>query len=51
MKAVLWLILLLLAVVGVAAIVDYTGLYDIPMFDVVKQVEDGVIGVAVGNSN
>lgn len=40
MKAIVWLIILLLAVVGVAAIVDYMGWYDIPMIDVVKQVAE-----------
>jgi len=37
MKAVLWLILLLLAAVGVASIVDYFDLYDVPMVEVSKQ--------------
>ena len=37
MKALLWLILLLLAAVGVASIVDYFGWYDVPMIDVVEQ--------------
>ena len=38
MRLIFWLVLLVLAVVGAAAIVDYTGLYDTPMIDVVKQV-------------
>ena len=38
MKAILWLIILLLAAVGVASIVDYLGLYDVPMIEVSKQV-------------
>ncbi|WP_375207404.1 hypothetical protein [Hyphococcus sp.] len=37
MKALLWLILLLLAAVGVASIVDYLDLYDVPMVEVSKQ--------------
>lgn len=37
MKAIIWLILLLLAAVGVASIVDYTGVYDVPMIEVSKQ--------------
>ena len=37
MKAPLWLILLLLAAVGVASIVDYLDLYDVPMVEVSKQ--------------
>ena len=37
MKAILWLILLLLAAVGVASIVDYLDLYDVPMVEVSKQ--------------
>jgi len=39
MKAIIWLILLLLAVIGIASIVDYTGVYDVPMIDVAKQAE------------
>ncbi|WDI32424.1 hypothetical protein PUV54_04350 [Hyphococcus flavus] len=39
MKAILWLIILLLAAVGVASIVDYMGWYDVPMIDVVEQAE------------
>ena len=39
MKAVIWLILLVLAAAGVAAIVDYTKVYDVPMVDVSKQAE------------
>ncbi|MEM8770450.1 MAG: hypothetical protein AAGD92_02265 [Pseudomonadota bacterium] len=39
MKAVLWLVVLLLAATGVAAIVDYTGVYDVPMVAVTKQVD------------
>ena len=37
MKAVLWLILLLLAAAGAASIVDYFGWYDVPMVEVSKQ--------------
>ncbi|WP_165793631.1 hypothetical protein [Hyphococcus luteus] len=37
MKAILWIILLLLAVVGVASIVDYFGWYDVPMIDVAPE--------------
>ena len=37
MKALRWLILLLLAAVGVASIVDYLDLYDVPMVEVSKQ--------------
>ena len=39
MKAVIWLILLVLAAAGAAAIVDYTGVYDVPMVEVAKQAE------------
>ncbi len=39
MKAIIWLILLVLAAAGVAAIVDYTKVYDVPMVDVSKQAE------------
>ncbi len=39
MQAIIWLILLVLAAVGVASIVDYTGAYDVPMIEVSKQVE------------
>ncbi len=39
MQALIWLILLVLAAVGVASIVDYTGAYDVPMIEVSKQVE------------
>ena len=39
MQALIWLILLVLAVIGGACVVDYLGLYDVPMIDVVKQVE------------
>jgi len=39
MKALIWLILLLLAAVGVASIVDYTGAYDVPMIEVSKQAD------------
>jgi hypothetical protein len=39
MKAILWLILLLLAAVGVASVVDYFGWYDVPMIEVEKQVD------------
>lgn len=44
MKAIIWIILLLLALVGVASIVDYMGWYDVPMFDVVKQVAADAAG-------
>jgi len=37
MKAILWLIILLLAAAGVASIVDYFGWYDVPMVDVSAQ--------------
>lgn len=37
MKALLWLILLVLAAAGVASIVDYLDLYDVPMVEVSKQ--------------
>jgi len=37
MKAILWLIILLLAAVGVASIVDYSGVYDVPMIQVTAQ--------------
>ena len=40
MKALLWLIILLLAAAGVASIVDYTGAYNVPMIDVVDQAAD-----------
>ncbi len=40
MKALIWLILLLLAALGVATIVDYTKVYDVPMIDVSKQADD-----------
>jgi len=39
MQALIWLILLVLAAVGVASIVDYTGAYDVPMIEVSKQVD------------
>ena len=37
MKAILWLILLLLAAVGIASVVDYFEWYDVPMIEVSKQ--------------
>jgi len=37
MKAILWIVLLLLAAVGIASIVDYFDLYDVPMIDVSAQ--------------
>jgi uncharacterized protein HemY len=37
MKAILWIVLLLLAAVGVASIIDYFDLYDVPMVDVSPQ--------------
>jgi len=39
MQAFVWLILLVLAAVGVASIVDYTGVYDVPMIEVSKQAD------------
>ncbi|MHA7871549.1 MAG: hypothetical protein ACX939_04285 [Hyphococcus sp.] len=39
MQAFIWLILLVLAAIGVAAIVDYTGAYDVPMIEVEKQAD------------
>jgi len=39
MKAIIWLLLLLLAAIGVASIVDYTGAYDVPMIEVSKQAD------------
>ena len=45
MKALIWLIILLLAAIGVAAIIDYLGYYDVPMFDVVDQAADVVEAV------
>ncbi len=39
MRFILILLLVVFAAIGVAAIVDYTGAYDVPMIDVVKQVE------------
>ncbi len=39
MQAFVWLILLVLAAVGVASIVDYTGAYDVPMIEVSKQAD------------
>ncbi|MEM9619485.1 MAG: hypothetical protein AAFX54_13595 [Pseudomonadota bacterium] len=39
MQALIWLILLVLAAVGVASIVDYTGVYDVPMIEVSKQAD------------
>jgi hypothetical protein len=37
MKAILWLVLLVLAAVGIASLVDYFDLYDVPMVEVSKQ--------------
>lgn len=37
MKAIIWLVLLLLAAAGTASIVDYFDLYDVPMVEVSKQ--------------
>ena len=34
MKIIIWLIVLLLAAIGVATIADYSGAYDVPMIDV-----------------
>lgn len=39
MNAILWLLLLILAAIGIASIVDYTGAYDVPMIEVSKQVD------------
>lgn len=39
MRAIIWLILLVLAAAGVAAIVDYTEVYDVPMIEVSKQAD------------
>lgn len=38
MKAIFWLLFLALAAVGVASIVDYLNVYDVPMFEVSDQV-------------
>ena len=40
MQAIIWLILLVLAAIGAASIVDYTGVYDVPMIEVSKQADD-----------
>jgi len=40
MNAIIWLLLLVLAAVGVAAIVDYSGVYDVPMIEVSQQVDE-----------
>ncbi len=40
MQALIWLIMLVLAAIGVASVLDYTGVYDVPMIDVVEQMED-----------
>ena len=45
MQLIIWLIMLVLAATGAAAIVDYFGIYDVPMIDVVKQVEEAVEAV------
>ena len=37
MKAILWIVVLLLAAVGVASIIDYFDVYDVPMVDVSPQ--------------
>ena len=37
MKALFWLILLVLAAAGAAAIVDCLGVYDVPMIEVTKE--------------
>jgi hypothetical protein len=37
MKAILWLVLLLLAAVGVAAILDLTEVVDVPKIEVSKE--------------
>lgn len=40
MKAILWLIILVLAALGVVSIVEYFNLYDVPMIDVSKEASD-----------
>lgn len=40
MQAIIWLILLVLAAIGAACIVDYTGVYDVPRIEVTKQADD-----------
>lgn len=37
MKGLLWLILFVLAALGIVAIVDYTKVYDVPMIEVSAQ--------------
>lgn len=37
MKAILWLIVLVLAALGIVSIVEYFDLYDVPMIEVSKQ--------------
>lgn len=37
MKAIFWLIVLVLAAIGIVSIVEYFGLYDVPMIDVSKE--------------
>jgi len=39
MQGIIWLVLLVLAAIGVAAIVDYTEVYDVPMIEVSKQID------------
>lgn len=43
MKFLFWLIVLLLAALGVAAVVDYTGAYDVPMIEVSKEGKETAI--------
>ncbi|WP_411816506.1 hypothetical protein [Hyphococcus sp. DH-69] len=40
MKAILWLIILVLAALGVVSIVEYFNLYDVPMIEVSKEASD-----------
>ena len=42
MRALIWLILLLLAALGVATILDFTGVYNVPMIEVTKEAADAV---------
>ena len=43
MQALIWLILLVLAAIGVASIVDYTGVYDVPMIEVSKEAAEAAV--------
>ncbi len=40
MRALLMIIVLALAVVGAAALIDYTGVADVPMIDVIEQADE-----------